>query len=222
MVPLLQLENLGLTLGDKEVLKNLALKIEHGELVGLVGPATSGKSSLLKTIAGLYKPSSGNLSYNLPPDRPEIGMSFQNNALFDFLNVAENVAFPLRQKGIFSNQEIKERVEMLLAAVDLSAFATYAAKDLSGGMQRRVGIARAMALNPILTLFDDPSAGLDPVTSTRIFNLIATYVDRQQAAAIVVSSDVVTLCSLVKRVIWLADGQIIFDGPPQKIDVNEI
>ena len=132
------------------------------------------------------------------------------------------MAFPLRQKRKFSNDEINQRVKEILAAVDLAAFGNYAPKDLSGGMQRRVGIARAMVLTPLLALFDDPSAGLDPVTSTRIFNLIADYVAKNQAAAIVVSSDVVTLCALVKRVIWLNDGQIIFDGSPEEIDVNQI
>ncbi len=220
--PVLELKNLCLTFGAKDILKNISLKIARGELVGLVGGAGSGKSSLLKIIAGLYKLTGGTLTYNLPPRQQEIGMSFQNNALFDFLNVAENVAFPLRQKRCFSEEEIAERTQKILAAVDLAAFGNYAPKDLSGGMQRRVGIARAMVLNPLITLFDDPSAGLDPVTSMRIFKLIADYAAKNLAAAIVVSSDVVTLCTIVKRVIWLENGQIVFDGPPEKIDVNQI
>lgn len=211
-IPRLQLTNLGLKFGLRQVLQDINLTLAPGEIIGLVGPAGSGKSVLLKTIAGLLDNYSGTCTINYAPGQTPVGMSFQNNALFDFLTVAENVAFPLNNSTLDHTLR-QNMVSAILQEVGLEKSSALAPSDLSGGMQRRVGVARALIAQPALVLFDDPTAGLDPVTGARIFSLIKKLIGKQQAAAIIVSSDVQNLCSWVERLLIINFGKLVYDGP---------
>ena len=207
-------------LKSQRILWPVDLVLRQGEVVGLVGPSGSGKTTILKLIAGLYQPQAGQVEVLLDASdagftqKIGVGMSFQNNALFDFESVFGNVAFPLRRLHRLPEDEVRERVLAVLADVGLAEYADYMPRDLSGGMQRRLGIARAIVGRPAVALFDDPSAGLDPVTSDQIFDLLRCYAIDYNATAMIVSSDIDTLVQWIDRLLLLAAGKVRFDGPP--------
>ena len=159
----------------RPVLQNVSFEVPKGKNLGLIGPGGAGKTLLLKIVCGLVEPDEGTSSVNgvtvqglSVPDlaalRFDIGMLFQNYALFDFMNVADNIAFPLRQEGKLSEEEIKERVQTQLNNVDLPNIGHQYPNELSGGMKKRVAFARAVVPEPPILLYDDPTMGLDPVT----------------------------------------------------------
>jgi phospholipid/cholesterol/gamma-HCH transport system ATP-binding protein len=205
------------------VLEDVSLDVPEGCLFGLVGPGASGKSVLLRAIAGLTRPEHGRVRVGdddvtraddsrLHAIRARIGMLFQNNALFDFMTVGENVAFPLRRLTDLSPAEIDARVAERLACVALARFEPRAPASLSGGQKKRVGIARATVTRAPVLLFDDPTAGLDPVTSQKIFELIRGEGALHGATSVVVSSDVGGLLGIADRVGMLHRGRLVFDG----------
>ena len=216
------LEGVSKRYGD-DVLTGVTLTVPAACLYGLVGPGASGKSVLLRTIAGLVRPESGEVrvgddvvtrldEVRLQAARARIGMLFQNNALFDFMTVGENVAFPLRRLSDLSPDEIDVRVAERLARVALPSFQPRIPGSLSGGQKKRVGIARATITRAPILLFDDPTAGLDPVTSQKIFELIRGEQVAAGATSLVVSSDVAGLLGIVDRVGMLHRGRLVFDG----------
>ncbi|HOU94685.1 MAG TPA: ATP-binding cassette domain-containing protein, partial [Polyangiaceae bacterium] len=167
----------------RPILRSVTLHVPRGCLFGLVGPAASGKTSLLKVITGLVRADSGRVvvldrnvaamdDVDLARFRQQIGMQFQNNALFDFLTVGENVAFPLRRLERPPESEVERRVAERLARVSLSGFEPRLPAGLSGGQRRRVGVARATITGAPIVIYDEPAAGLDPVNSQKIFNLL--------------------------------------------------
>lgn len=212
---------------DKPVLRGINLRVAPGTLYGLVGPGAAGKSVLLKTVAGLFPTSAGSVQvsdsridgrseHELAGIRQRIGMLFQNNALFDFLTVAENVAFPLRQMRAGTNSEILQRVEERLSAVGLPGFGARFPSGLSGGQKKRVGVARATVTGAEVLLYDEPAAGLDPVSSQKLFDLLRSEQRASNATVLMVSSDIDRLLSVTDRVGMLVRGELIFDGTTEE------
>lgn len=209
------------------VLIDVNLRIPKGCLYGLIGPGASGKSVLLKLITGLMRPDSGRVlvdgqdvhalsELELQIFRKRFGMLFQNNALFDYLTVGENIAFPLRRLFQLDEAEIRERVEERLRAVSLPGFADRMPAGLSGGQKKRVGVARATITKAEIVLYDEPAAGLDPVTSQRIFELLRDEQRASGATVIMVSSDLDRLLTVTDRVGMMYKGRLIFDGTTEE------
>lgn len=219
--PAVELRNVSLSF-TRPVLRGIQLAIPRGCLYGLIGPGASGKSVLLKCLAGLVRPQAGEVRVlgedvlaldgpALTALRQRMGMLFQNNALFDFMTVAENVGFPLRQRGA-PHQQIAERVRERLARVGLAGFEERLPARLSGGQKKRVGVARATVAAAELVLYDEPAAGLDPVTSQRIFDLLRAEQRAAGATVVMVSSDLDRLLPVTDRIGVLLDGRLAFDG----------
>lgn len=207
----------------RPVLSGVDLSVPKGCLYGLIGPGASGKTLLLKLACGLVRPDSGSIQLDgahlerldevgLLAHQRRIGMLFQNNALFDFMSVAENVSFPLRRLFVLSEAEVGERVAERLQSVGLAGFEERLPAGLSGGQKKRVGIARATITTAPILLYDEPAAGLDPVTSQRIFDLLRAEQRASGATAVMVSSDIERLLSVTDRIAMLYQGRIVFDG----------
>lgn len=216
---------LRVSLHDRTVLEDVCFDIERGEIVGLIGPPEAGKTILLKTIASLIEPDAGEVwadgervdgLADPAPWQSRIGMAFQNDALFDALSVFDNVAFPLRRRRM-NESTVRTRVETRLDDVGLHDAAPKRPSDISGGMRKRVGIARATVIGPELGLFDDPIAGLDPVTGGRILDLIVSLTEALDIAAVVISNDLPVLLPICKRVVMLNAGRVVYDGSPDQL-----
>ena len=227
--PVITLRDVSCSVGPFDILHNVSIDVRKGEVIGLIGPGGHGKSVLLKLIAGLMAPTHGTIEVlgqdvvgasdkDLGAIRAATGYLFQNYALFDFMTVFENVAFPLQQLGTTTEAEIEARVQNLLDIVGLGASLELYPRELSGGMKKRVGLARAVITEPDLALYDDPTAGLDPVTSSKIFNLIAGIQERKKdTTSVIVSHDVDRMKVVCERYIMLYEGRVIFDGPESQI-----
>ncbi|WP_437916986.1 ATP-binding cassette domain-containing protein [Sorangium sp. So ce302] len=221
--PMIQIEQLTKSFGGMPVLRGVDLDVPAGCLYGLIGPGASGKSVLLKIITGLLRPDRGHVlvdgkdvhalsELELQTFRLKFGMLFQNNALFDYMTVGENIAFPLRRLYDLSEDEIEERVAERLRAVSLAGFEGRTPAGLSGGQKKRVGVARATIARGEIVLYDEPAAGLDPVTSQRIFDLLRAEQRAMNATVVMVSSDLDRLLTVTDRVGMLYRGRLIFDG----------
>lgn len=220
---MLSLRAVSLRLKNTPVLRNVNLDVPAGSLLALIGPGASGKSVLFKVLTGLITPDRGEVyidgecitgmsPLDLARVRKKIGMLFQNNALFDHMNVADNIAFPLRRLFDYSEAEIASIVAERLARVSLPGFQERFPANLSGGQKKRVGIARATAQRAPIVLYDEPTAGLDPVNSQKIFNLIREEQRAQNSTVIVISSDVAGLLTIADRVAMLHRGELLFSG----------
>ncbi|WP_438044359.1 ABC transporter ATP-binding protein [Sorangium sp. So ce128] len=220
---MIQIEQLTKSFGGMPVLRGVDLDVPAGCLYGLIGPGASGKSVLLKMITGLLRPDRGHVlvdgkdvhalsELELQTFRLKFGMLFQNNALFDYMTVGENIAFPLRRLYDLSEDEIEERVAERLRAVSLAGFEGRTPAGLSGGQKKRVGVARATIARGEIVLYDEPAAGLDPVTSQRIFDLLRAEQRAMNATVVMVSSDLDRLLTVTDRVGMLYRGRLIFDG----------
>jgi phospholipid/cholesterol/gamma-HCH transport system ATP-binding protein len=208
---------------DRPVLRSVTLHVPRGCLFGLVGPAAAGKTVLLKVITGLVRADSGRVvvadrnvaamdDVELARFRQDIGMQFQNNALFDYLSVGENIAFPLRRLHDLPETEVARRVAERLDRVRLPGFESRMPAGLSGGQRRRVGIARATITGAPLVIYDEPAAGLDPVTSQKIFDLLREEQRASGATVLMVSSDLDRLFTVTDRVAMMYRGRLIFEG----------
>jgi phospholipid/cholesterol/gamma-HCH transport system ATP-binding protein len=211
--------------GPREVLDGVDLDVPRGIRWGLIGPAGAGKTVLLKLLAGLLVADRGSVRVDgvalesapareLAALRLRIGMLFQNYALFDFMTVAENVAFPLVRRGGLERAEIDERVHARLRAVGLGGAEAKFPSELSGGMKKRVGIARATVARADLVIYDEPTAGLDPVTTSKVYELLRADHAERRNTVLSVSSDVASLMGFVDRVAMLHHGRLIYDGEP--------
>jgi phospholipid/cholesterol/gamma-HCH transport system ATP-binding protein len=214
--------------GRRDVLAGVSLDLAPGGRLGVIGPAASGKTVICKLVCGLEAPDRGTVEVlghdltgkrepELGPLRQRIGMLFQNHALFDFLSVAENVAFPLEQRGALAPPAIAERVAERLRAVGLAGSEDKLTAELSGGMRKRVGIARATVADPELVIYDEPTAGLDPVTTQKIYDLLTADQARTGATVLAVSSDVAGLTQFVDDIAFLYRGHVIYRGPARTI-----
>lgn len=236
--PLVELAGVHVTFGTQRVLRDISLKIPRGQTVALIGESGCGKSVLMKTIIGLIRPNEGiayfdgqNISKlsdaELTKERIRFGYVFQTAALFDSMTVGQNVAFPLRQHRKGSDDEVRKIVYARLAEVGLpDSVAAKKPAELSGGMRKRVGLARALALGPELMLYDEPTTGLDPIMSDVINELILRTRRNNPVTSIVVTHDMHTARKVADRVIMLYpaprlaahESQIIFDGTPVELD----
>jgi phospholipid/cholesterol/gamma-HCH transport system ATP-binding protein len=219
----LSLKDVSLDFGDGDLLHEVSLDILQGESVVLVGPSGAGKSVVLKLFAGLLTPTRGdvfledrNLRTTSRADLArlllKVGMLFQKNALFDSLTVGENVAFPLREKTRLTEEEIQSKVRRYLDAVGILHAIDLFPDEISGGMQKRLGIARAVALDPEIVFYDDPTAGLDPITSRRIVDLILELRRERKATVVTVTNDMARAFQLADRLVMVVDGELIVTG----------
>jgi len=214
------------------ILRRVDLTVEKGETMAVMGMSGAGKSTLLKCIAGLQRPTGGRMlidgvdiarmpEKDLDGIRRRIGMVFQYAALFDSLNVYENVSFGLRRHSNLSDEAIAEVVRAKLAMVGLPRTEALMPSQLSGGMQKRVGLARALAMDPDIVLYDEPTAGLDPITSATIADLIIKTRDQVGVTSIVVTHDVPTIKRVASRIAMLHRGRIIAVGTAEEMENSD-
>lgn len=214
------------------VLDDVSLRVAEGKQLGLIGPGGAGKTLLLKIITGLVTPESGTVrvgdadmlalsEVEIARVRNGMGMLFQNYALFDFMNVEENIAFPLRQRGELPEDEIRDRVAELLQKVDLPGIQTKFPNELSGGMKKRVTFARAVIHDPPILFYDDPTAGLDPVTSGKIFQLLKTRREEKGTTSIVITHDILGVRDICDEFAVMNKGRLVFRGTRAEIEASE-
>ena len=225
--PMIELQNLWKAFGDRQVLRDMSISIDRGETVVIVGGSGTGKSVTLKHIIGLLKPDRGCVfvdgqeltamrEIDLNRFRRRFGMAFQEGALFDSMNVYENIAFPLRRHTKMTEDEIRGRVEECLEDVHLHNVATKRTSELSGGMRRRVGFARAISLKPEILLFDEPTTGLDPVISDVIAELIREMDQKLGTTTVTITHDMKVAFKIANRIAMLHEGHIIEQGTPEE------
>ena len=236
--PLLLIDSLSITFGDQQILRDISLKLTSGETLVILGESGCGKTVLLKTMIGLIQPTKGDIRFEdtslavmtereLAHLRTRYGFVFQGAALFDSATVADNIAFPLREHTQLDEDEISKIVAELVAEVGLPrAVLTKKPVELSGGMRKRAGLARALALDPQLVLYDEPTTGLDPIMSDVINELIQRVPHTPETTNVVVTHDMTTAHKVADRIIMLyplsrlkkGESQIIFTGTPEELD----
>jgi phospholipid/cholesterol/gamma-HCH transport system ATP-binding protein len=210
--------------GKKVIYEDLSLKVYRGETVAILGGSGSGKSILLKLLIGLVKSDAGSIRFDgqeltalgedaLLPVRRRISMLFQSGALFDSITVGENVAYPIREHLHLSEREIRERVAEKLRLVDLPGTESMRPSELSGGMRKRVAIARAIAADPEVLLYDEPTTGLDPITTRRINELILSIQQELKVTSLVVTHDLASAYMVADRMAMLSDKRILATLP---------
>lgn len=214
--------------GQQQVLKGLSLSVPTGQVTVVIGRSGAGKSVFLKHLVGLYRPDSGQILIDghdfvaakgaeKRAIKDQFAIVFQSGALFDSLNVFDNVAFPLRYKSDLAEAEINELVERMLANVGLEKAGANFLAEISGGMAKRVALARALVLHPRIILFDEPLSGLDPVVKRNIIELIAASHQRYGFTAVIVSHNIPEVFDLADRVAMLSRGRIVAVGRPQEV-----
>lgn len=229
-----ELRDVVLAFDDHTVLDDVSLKLFEGETLSVLGGSGAGKSTILRLVLGLLAPTAGEILVNgrdigrasnaeVLAMRKEMGMVFQGAALFDSLSVDENVAFALREDGGFSEAEIDVRVREALEFVDLDAerVGPLLPAELSGGMQKRVGVARAIVDRPAMLLYDEPTSGLDPITTRTINELIRKLQTGLGVSSIVVTHDIKSAFRISHRVALLSAGKIVFIGTPEEMTASE-
>lgn len=236
--PLVELNHVSVQFGAQSVLRDISLEIPAGETLVLLGESGCGKTVLMKSIIGLIRPTSGQVRFDghdiaklnerqLSRMRLRFGFVFQNAALFDSMTIGQNVAFPLRQHGNYSDHQIREEVLSRLSEVGLpDGVVSKKPAELSGGMRKRVGLARALIMNPEIIMYDEPTTGLDPIMSDVINELILRTRQRNPVTSIVVTHDMRTARKVADRLVMLIpepqlgpeESQIIFDGTVKELD----
>jgi len=225
---MIRVENLWKSFGNQEVLRGVSLEVQAGEFVALIGSSGGGKSLLLKLLVGLLKPDRGRVCVagkdvaalsrrELESLRSRIGFVFQGGALFDSMTVYNNVAFPLREKTILGEKDIYRKVMRQLELVGLHDAARKYPAQLSGGMLKRVALARALVRDPEILLFDEPTTGLDPVVSRAVLDLFGLVHQRLQLTGILVSDEIPRIFQIVQKVAMLNEGRIITVEPPDRL-----
>ncbi|HVT16521.1 MAG TPA: ATP-binding cassette domain-containing protein [Thermoanaerobaculia bacterium] len=221
--PLLAAYGLAKSYGDKRVLAGIDFEVARGECLVVLGRSGSGKSVLLRQLNGLEKPDSGSVVFagteltdleeeELFPLRRRMGMLFQGGALFDSMSVFDNVAFPLLEHGALAPDELAEKVEEKLGLVHLAGAGNKMPADLSGGMKKRAALARSLALDPELMLYDEPTTGLDSMTSAAIGSLIRRVEKQYEVASVVITHDLALARRVGDRLAFLAGGRFRFVG----------
>jgi len=238
---LIEMQHVSVQFGSQAVLRDVSLSIGHNQTVAIIGQSGCGKTCLLKLVIGLLKPTSGCVLFDgknladlsdreLTRQRVRFGYLFQGAALFDSLSVFENIALGLREQRRFTDRELRERVRQRLLEVGLnSEVESKKPAELSGGMRKRVGLARALALDPEVMLYDEPTTGLDPVMSDVINDLILQTRERRPLTSLVVTHDMKTVLKVADRVIMFFplselgrdEDQVIFDGTPLQLQESQ-
>ncbi len=224
---MIKLKNLTKYFGKLKVLEGINLEIPDGESLAVIGPSGCGKSTLLRLLIRLEDPTSGSITIDkmdlrrlseegLINLRKNIGMIFQSSALFDSMSVFENVAFALRQHTQLGEREIESIVRKKLKMVDLEGTESHMPAELSGGMQKRVSIARALAFDPRIILYDEPTTGLDPITSVNIENLMIKLNRELRVTSVIVTHVLQTVYRTADRIVMLHEGRFIETGSPQE------
>jgi phospholipid/cholesterol/gamma-HCH transport system ATP-binding protein len=233
-VPVVAVNNLRKAFGNHMVLNEISLNVNRGETLAVLGRSGTGKSVLLRIIIGLETPDSGSVCINgqnivglaldrMSEIRMKMGFLFQHAALYDSLTVAENVAFPLvHHRKDMSRSERNERVRQLLVEVGMEGNLEKMPSDISGGMQKRVGLARALALDPEILLLDEPTAGLDPISSGEIDDLILKLQRERRMASIVVTHDLHSARTIANRLALLDQGNVVIEGTFEDLQQSEI
>jgi phospholipid/cholesterol/gamma-HCH transport system ATP-binding protein len=225
---MIEVRNAHKSFGALRVLDGASLRIERGESAVIIGRSGGGKSVLLKILIGLLPPDAGEVvidgrniarmnERDLLQVRRKFGMLFQGAALFDSLTVAENVAFVLRRQRRCSEEEIRRRTREALEMVELPGIEDKKPAALSGGMRKRVGLARAIVYQPEILLFDEPTTGLDPVVADSIDRLIVSIRDRLKVTAVAVTHDMRSAARIGQRILMLHQGRIQFSGTPEEV-----
>tara|TARA_B100000925_G_scaffold204804_1_gene155601 strand:+ start:1377 stop:2132 length:756 start_codon:yes stop_codon:yes gene_type:complete len=229
MKSIIEILNLSKNFDNKNILKKVNLKITKGESLVIIGKSGSGKSLLMKCVLGILKPSQGEILiknknfFSVKRDEQDlilksIGVTFQGNALFDSMRIWENISFKLSQNNFFKFSQLKEKVEFSLNQVGLSNSIMYQfPSQLSGGMQKRVAIARAIIDEPEILFFDEPTSGLDPVTGNKINSLIIDNVKRLGSTSITITHDLSSLNKIANKVAMINEGKIIWYGEKQDL-----
>jgi phospholipid/cholesterol/gamma-HCH transport system ATP-binding protein len=227
-------ENLNKSFGAQKVLNGVSLSVDRGKTLAVLGRSGTGKSVLLRVIIGLAKPDSGSVRIQgeeiaslsldgLGDVRKKMGFLFQHAALYDSLTVAQNVAFPLEHhRRDMSQSEQHDRVTQLLGEVGMEAARDKMPSDISGGMQKRVALARALALDPQILLLDEPTAGLDPISSGEIDQLVLKLQNEHQMASIVVTHDMHSARTIADRLAILDQGKVVIEGTFEELQQSEI
>ena len=228
MKSIIEILNLSKNFDNKNILKKINLKITKGESLVIIGKSGSGKSLLMKCVLGILKPSQGEILiknknfFSVKRDEQDlilksIGVTFQGNALFDSMRIWENISFKLSQNNFFKFSQLKEKVEFSLNQVGLSNSIMYQfPSQLSGGMQKRVAIARAIIDEPEILIFDEPTSGLDPVTGNKINSLIIDNVKRLGSTSITITHDLSSLNKIANKVAMINEGKIIWYGEKKR------
>lgn len=228
VVPLLEIRDLVKTYGAHVVLAGVNLVVDRGETVVILGGSGSGKTTLARVVVGLEASTAGQILLEgrdlttlhgraLERERHRFAMVFQHYALLDSLSVYDNVAFPLREQRRMTEAEIEERVMVQLDALGVAGAAKLLPGELSGGMSKRVGIARAMVMAPEILVYDEPTSGLDPVTSRVVDELIEAVRERYCVTSLVITHDMASAYGIADRVVLLAGGRVALDGPAAQI-----
>lgn len=221
----IELENVSVTFEGQAILKNINLRIRQGECFVIVGPSGQGKTTLLKTLSGLISPQNGRVIIEQQdwltlsnkarlPLLKKMGVLFQKNALFDSLTCIENICFPLRETTELDEISILQRAEHFLEAVGIAHARDLYPDEISGGMQKRLGIARALALDPEIIFYDDPTAGLDPITSKRIIELILKLRKEKKSTVLAITNDMNRAYQMADRIGVVVDGSLLITGSP--------
>jgi phospholipid/cholesterol/gamma-HCH transport system ATP-binding protein len=229
---MIEIRGLEKSFGKQQVLRGIDLTIPDGQTIAIIGQSGSGKSVMLKHIIGLLRPDEGEVvvdgvhvakakTNQLEELRSRIGFLFQSAALFDSMNVAENITLGLREHGTRDQDKLRNIVKEKLAMVGLEGIESKMPSELSGGMRKRVGLARALASEPRYIFYDEPTTGLDPVTSDQIDELIKDVTDRLNVTSIIITHDIFTVDRIAKRVVFLHQGKIYFDGTPRELRASQ-
>ncbi len=230
--PLIRFEHVAKAFGSRPVHRDITFDIRRGETICLLGGSGTGKSVLLKLLLGFLETDSGHIYFDgtdvttlseddLLPVRRRVSMLFQGAALFDSLSVYDNIAFPLREQELCSEAEIKDKVAEKLEMVGLPGVEDLFPANLSGGMKKRVGLARAIATDPEVILYDEPSTGLDPTNTRRINELIRKLQQRIKVTSVVVTHDMTTVFEVADRIAMIRRGEVAAVGTQQEIRNHE-
>ena len=226
---MIEVKNLYKSYGDKGVLSDISLSVSHGQSLAVVGKSGAGKSVLLRCLIGLVKPDNGTIYVDnklintmnfsqLQKIRSSIGMVFQFGALFDSMTVRENISLALQKLTKLNENEIQQRVRNSLEEVDMAGTENLMPAELSGGMKKRVGIARAIAIKPAYLFYDEPTTGLDPVMTDSINRLIRKFQDTGEVTSVIITHEMRTVYDVADRVLLLHEGRIQYDGSPDTIN----
>ena len=231
--PVVAVEDLRKSFGSQNVLSGITLSVKRGETLAVLGRSGTGKSVLLRLIIGLEKPDSGSVRIHgqdigglaldqLGEIRRKMGFLFQHAALYDSLTVEQNVAFPLQHhKKEMSKSERGDRITQLLAEVGMEGDLAKMPSDISGGMQKRVGLARALALEPDILLLDEPTAGLDPISAGEIDDLVLKLQQEHHVASIVVTHDLHSAKTIADRLALLNEGEVVIEGSFEELQKSD-
>ncbi|HNS16167.1 MAG TPA: ATP-binding cassette domain-containing protein, partial [Syntrophorhabdaceae bacterium] len=232
-IPLIEFQNVTKRFGDKTVLDNLSVRIYENQITTIIGKSGTGKSVLLKHIIGLLKPDEGTILFQgksvramkkgeWEQYRSAIAYLFQNNALLDSMTVFENIAFPLRQTTSLDKKEIENRVLKRIEDLELTEAIYKYPSELSGGMQKRVALARALVEDPKIVLFDEPTTGQDPIRKNMILSMITHYRRKFGFTAVIISHDIPDVFFISDRIIILWEGQVGFEGTYEELTKMKI